>query len=272
MLISRIQCHHVQLSYLRFVHPTLRVLAYVEAVQLHACSLSGPQYSEETNYTSYADERGFIALFPSTRNDYNCWDVASPASLTHDGGGDGTGLANIIKWVISEYNADSSRIFVTGSSSGCMMTNVMCATYPEVFAAASCYSGFPAGCLIGSPGSSPETGTPGCGQGIVNKTGSEWADIARAMHPGYHGSYPRTMIWHGTADFFVSYQNLVETLEQWAAVFSVSFRKNVTDWPEIGYTKMVYGDGRKLIGLSAEGAGHTVPVHQEEDLRWFGLD
>jgi acetylxylan esterase len=32
---------------------------------------------------------------------------------------------------------------------------------------------------------------------------------------------------------------------------------------------MVYGDGTQLIGYSAVGVGHTVPVHETIDLAWF---
>ena len=80
-----------------------------------------------TTYTSLADTYGFIAIYPSSTHDGNCWDVASNKSLTHEGGGDSNGLANMLRYTISTYNADTSKIFVTGSSSGGMMTNVMCA-------------------------------------------------------------------------------------------------------------------------------------------------
>ena len=204
-------------------------------------------------------------------NDNNCWDVATEESLTHNGGGESNGLANVIQWVISEYDADPAKIFVTGSSSGCMMTNVLCGTYPDVFAAASCYSGIPAGCLKGSPGSSPTTADPACASGQVIKSGEEWAAVVKDMYPGYNGTYPKTMIWHGDADTFVNYPNLEETLKQWSAVFGVPFTEDVADTPEAGYTQMVYGDGTQLVGYSGAGVGHTVPVNEEVDLEWFGL-
>jgi acetylxylan esterase len=177
----------------------------------------------------------------------------------------------MVKWAVKRYNADPTKVFVTGSSSGCMMTNVMMATYPELFAAATCYSGVSAGCLAGSPGSSPTTADPFCASGANVKTGAEWAAQVRAMYPAYTGIYPKLATWHGEADFFVNYPNLDQQLKQWSTIQGVEFTRNQTDTPEAGYTKIVYGDGTKVVGYSAKGVGHMVPVHEEEDLKWFGL-
>lgn len=151
-----------------------------------------------------------------------------------------------------------------------MMTNVMCGTYPDVFAAASCYSGVPAGCLAGS-GSSPGSGDPSCGIGNLTKTGEAWAEQVYAMYEGYDGPYPKTMIWHGTADEMISYNNLAETLKQWSTVLDVAWTENITDSPQLNYTQMVYGDGSHLLGWSAVGVGHTVPCDVARDLDWFGI-
>jgi acetylxylan esterase len=43
-----------------------------------------------------------------------------------------------------------------------MKTNVIIALYPDLFAAATCYSGVVAGCLAGSPSSSPIFSVPAC--------------------------------------------------------------------------------------------------------------
>lgn len=224
-----------------------------------------------TRYTSLADSKGAILIFPSSNKDSNCWDVHSPQSLSHDGNGDSQVLVSMVDYVIDKYIASSEQVFATGTSSGCMMTNVLAATYPERFAAVSCYSGVSAGCLAGQRGSSPFSSDRVCSDGKNTKTGEEWATQARAMYPDYSGSYPRFLTWHGTADDFVSYQNFDEQLKQWSVLQGVSFSSNETDTPQAGYTTMVYGDGTKLVGISASGVGHTVPVHEEEDFEWFGL-
>jgi acetylxylan esterase len=57
-------------------------------------------------------------IYPSSPHSGTCWDVSSKATLTHNGGGDSNAIANMVAFAISTYGADSTRIFVTGSSSG----------------------------------------------------------------------------------------------------------------------------------------------------------
>jgi acetylxylan esterase len=177
----------------------------------------------------------------------------------------------MIKWTTQKYNADTTKIFSTGSSSGCMMTNVVMATYPDVFAAGTCYSGVAAGCAAGSPGASPISADPKCANGQVIKTSAQWVAQVKAMYPGYSGKYPRMMTYHGTADSLVKIPNLGEQLKEWSGLHNVAFSKNVTNSPQNGYTRIVYGDGTKVVGVSAQNVGHTVPVHEDEDLKWFGI-
>lgn len=177
----------------------------------------------------------------------------------------------MVKYTIDKYGADPAKVFVTGISSGCMMTNVMCATYPDIIAAATCYSGVAAGCFAGNKGASPQTADPICADGKIVKTGEQWAAQVRAMYPGYTGKYPRLATWHGTADALVFYPNLSEQLKEWSTLLGVTFTKNNTNTPQSGYTQMVYGDGTKLLGYSAQGVGHIVPTHEDEDMKWFGL-
>ncbi|KAF1833077.1 PHB depolymerase family esterase [Decorospora gaudefroyi] len=238
---------------------------------LHSCGGTGEAYAQSTKYNALSEQKGFITIFPSTKNDNNCWEVNTAKGLSREAGGDNQGLANMIKYTLRTYNADASKVFVTGTSSGCMMTNVLMATYPDLIAAASCYSGVPASCLAGSPGASPSTADPRCANGQIIKTQQQWVAQAKAMYPGYSGAYPRMMTWHGTADRFVNYPNLGEQLKLWSGLHDVAFTRNVSDTPQRGYTQMVYGSGSKVVGFSAQGVGHTVPVHEVEDLKWFGL-
>ena len=61
-------------------------------------------------------------MWPSSPNSGTCWDVSSKAALTHNGGGDSNSIANMVTYALKQYNGDATKVFVTGSSSGAMMT------------------------------------------------------------------------------------------------------------------------------------------------------
>ena len=104
-----------------------------------------------------------------------------------------------------------------------MMGNVLAAIYPDVFAAASVYSGFAAGCGAVPDGTPPNTNDK-FALGHITKTPEEWGALVRSYYPGYTGSYPRMQIWHGTMDTVVVYQTFIEELRvvepTWRLFFS----------------------------------------------------
>ena len=151
-----------------------------------------------------------------------------------------------------------------------MMGNVLSAVYPDVFAAASVYSGVAAGCMAVPDGVAPNPYDP-CALGRIIKTPQQWGDIVRGYNPTYKGPWPRMQIFHGTADTIVVYQNFIEDLKQWSNVHGVKFSRNSTNTPERGYTEMIYGDGHLLTGYSALDVPHVVPQHPKEALSFFGL-
>ncbi|KAK0630239.1 Alpha/Beta hydrolase protein [Bombardia bombarda] len=238
-------------------------------VAVHYCSGTASAYYSGTPYAKLAEQYGFIVIYPESPYSGTCWDVSSPATLTHNGGGNSNSIANMVTYTISKYNADSSRVFVTGTSSGAMMTNVLSATYPEMFAAASAYSGVPAGCFYtGSVAGWNST----CSQGQSIHTQTEWANTALNMYPGYTGARPKMQVFHGSADTTLYPQNFNETLKQWSGVFGYTYgspQQTVGQNPSSAYTKYVYGPN--LVGYYGVGVGHSVPVMGDLDLAWFGI-
>ncbi|KAK3335926.1 Alpha/Beta hydrolase protein [Cercophora scortea] len=238
-------------------------------VAIHYCSGTASAYYSNTPYATLAEKHGFIVIYPESPYSGTCWDVSSPASLTHNGGGNSNSIANMVTYTLAQYNGDASRVFVTGTSSGAMMTNVLSATYPEMFAAASAYSGVPAGCFY--------TGTVNgwnstCSGGNSIHTQTEWANTALNMYPGYTGARPKMMILHGSADTTLYPQNFNETLKQWSGVFGYTYgspQQTLAQTPSAAYTKYVYGPN--LVGYYGTGVGHSVPVMGDLDLAWFGI-
>jgi acetylxylan esterase len=252
---------------------------------IHYCTGTANAFYTGTPYARLADQYGFIVIYPESPNDGGCWDVSSRATLTRGGGANSNSIANMVTYTISQYDADPERVFVAGTSSGAMMTNVMAATYPDLFKAASAYAGVSAGCFY--------TGTvagwnSSCANGQSIASQDAWAKTARDMYPGYTGARPKMMIYHGSADatiypqvspLFLLHkndtnmpQNFNETLKQWSGVFGYTYgqpQQTLPNTPAAPYTKYVYGPN--LVGVYGTGVTHNIPVNGAADMEWFGI-
>ncbi|KAH7063183.1 acetyl xylan esterase [Macrophomina phaseolina] len=240
-------------------------------VAVHYCTGSAQAYYSGSPYAQLAEQYGFVVIYPSSPHSGTCWDVSSKATLTHNGGGDSNSIANMVTYAISKYGADTSKVFVTGSSSGAMMTNVLAATYPELFKAAIVYSGVPAGCFVSASGG-VDAWNSTCSQGKSIATPEQWANVVKAMDPGYTGARPKMQIYHGSADTTLLPQNYQETTKQWAGVFGYDYSKpqsTQSNSPLSGYTRTTWGPN--VQGIYAQGVGHTVPIQGSEDVKWFGF-
>jgi len=232
-------------------------------------------YESMTGLNKYADQYGFVVLYPTSKSQsgMNCWDAHSEKSLKHDGGGDSQGLASMTRWAIETYNGDPEKVFVVGGSSGAMETNVLAATYPDLFKGAISYSGVPAACWAGSPMSTPLSSDLSCplGEKASTYTAQQWADLAHACYPEYEGTYPKIMVIHGTADFAVTVNNLKAQLDQWATVKGLEFTKNTTNDPIANWKRITYGDGTELVGFEVQGGGHIPPFQGDLAMEFWGL-
>ncbi|TKA66202.1 hypothetical protein B0A55_08629 [Friedmanniomyces simplex] len=247
-------------------------------VAIHYCSGNAQAYYEGSPYAQLADQYGFIVIYPSSPYSGTCWDVSSTKALTHNGGGDSNAIANMVTYTISKYSADASKVFVTGSSSGAMMTNVMAATYPELFKAATAYSGVPAGCFVSSSGQ-VDAWNSTCAQGDVDATPAYWTNVVDNMYPGYTGARPRFQVYHGSIDTTLYPPNYNETVKEWTGVLGYDWTKPQTvkaNFPKSGYTTDIWGADSanplgKVQGIYAINVGHTVPIDGDQDMQWFGL-
>ncbi|GKT56018.1 PHB depolymerase family esterase [Colletotrichum tofieldiae] len=240
-------------------------------VGIHWCSGSAQAYYQGSLWATNAEKYGYIVIYPQTPYTRdNCWDVASKMTLTHGGGGASNSIANMVSFVIAQYGADKGRVFATGISSGAMMTNVLAATYPDVFAAGIAYAGVPAGCFM-SADDIPDFWNSTCSTGQSIWTQQQWANVVKEMYPGYTGARPKMQIYHGSADEALNVQNYYETIKQWTGVFGYSTTpvSETPNYPRSPYTKYVFGD--KLQTFLGAGVTHSIDVFPEEDLKWFGF-
>ncbi|WP_245667124.1 extracellular catalytic domain type 1 short-chain-length polyhydroxyalkanoate depolymerase [Actinomadura latina] len=236
---------------------------------VHWCTGSGPAMYSGTEFARLADQYGFIVIYPSATRSGACFDVSSPQALKRDGGSDPVGLMSMVRYTLQRYGGDAARVFVAGVSSGAMMTNVMLADYPDVFAAGAVFAGVPDGCFATADGSEWNSA---CANGTVLKTPQQWGDIARSADPGYSGPRPRVQLWHGTADDTLRYPNFGEEIDQWTNVHGLSTAPTATDQPQQGWTRTRYGD--KVEAYSLQGVGHNLMASgmAQRTIEFFGLD
>lgn len=91
-------------------------------VAVHYCTGTAQAYYQGSQYATLAEQHGFIVVYPESPYEGGCWDVSSDATLQHDGGGDSQGISQMVTYTLDTYGGDASRVFVTGTSSGAMMT------------------------------------------------------------------------------------------------------------------------------------------------------
>ena len=257
--------------------PTNVISAPPILVGVHACHGKGTDVcGNGTPFAQQADRYGFLLVCPSAVSSDGCWDVHSNAVLTHNGGGDATGIMSMVSYLVQSKNADANRIYVAGHSSGGMMTNILVGSYPDVFKAGAAFAGVPFACF--AQGSVDSLGwNSSCANGNVTKTGAQWGDIVRAAYPGYTGPRPRMQLWHGTADATVVFHNFGEEIKQWTNVLGVSETPTSTENNAIqsGWIRTRYVDGGGVVQVEAiqeTGQPHNLVLALADAIHFFGLD
>jgi poly(hydroxyalkanoate) depolymerase family esterase len=245
-------------------------------VAVHFCTGTGPVFFNGSGheFATQADQFGFIVIYPTATRSGGCFDVYTQQALRRNGGSDPVSIMSMVNWVEQNRNGDPNRVFVTGASSGAMMTNVLLGDYPDVFKAGAAFMGVPATCFATTP---PNTWNSDCANGNVIKTAQQWGDAARGMDPGYSGPRPRMQLWHGTADTTLHFPNFGEEIKQWTNVLGVSQTPSMTDSPQSGWTRTRYGGTSVMSpveGISINGVGHSLPTNGmgAMAIAFFGLN
>ena len=247
-------------------------------VSAHSCgSTATGQMGNIPKIQAAADKNGFILILPDNPGQ-NCWDVGSSQSLKHDGGGDTQAVAQMVKYALSNYNGDATRVYIMGGSSGGMMTQAMLAVYPDVFKAGSARAGVPAGCWADGYASSNQWSN-NCAGGNTTKTAQAWGDQVRAMYQGYAGHRPRVQTMQGEADTTISYKNTAEAIKEWTNVLGLSTTPTSTDTgykaANATYDRQFWKNAcgyTVLEAWSSPGGTHSMPYEEADVLKFFGLD
>jgi acetylxylan esterase len=209
-----------------------------------------------------------MLLYGDSNKSNHCWEVWNSDTQTHDGGGDSLGIASATRYAINNWGIDTNRVFVTGYSSGAMLTNIMVGAYPDIFRAGSAFAGIPFACFQPTDPFLPND----CVDGKRIKSAQEWGDLVRKAYPGYTGPRPKMQLWHGMSDDLIKPALLDEEIKQWTNVLGISQTPVSTsqNTPISGYTKLVYGSGQ-VEAYRAAGVGHGIPWREADVLTFFGL-
>ncbi|KAK3376450.1 Alpha/Beta hydrolase protein, partial [Lasiosphaeria ovina] len=247
-------------------------------VNPHWCHGTASAAYSGSQFAALASRHGFIVIYPNSPHSADqCWDVSSAETLTHGGGGDSQGIVSMVKWTLAKYGGDASRVFVTGVSSGAMMTNVLVGAYPDVFAAGSAFSGVPFGCFAAPGNNSGVYGywSDDCAKGKVTHSPAEWAALVAAAYPAYGSAWrPKLQVFHGTRDEVLDYANFGEAVKEWTAVLGLAATPAATalNTPVAGWTKTVYGPNDWFEAYSAAGVPHNIQVQEDTVMAFFQLN
>jgi poly(hydroxyalkanoate) depolymerase family esterase len=222
-------------------------------VALHGCTQSAADY-QKAGWDGLADSNKFYVLYPEVQTGQHCFSWFDPAQSSR-GQGEAASIAQAVQAMQSRYGIDSARIFVTGLSAGGAMTNVMLATYPDLFAAGASVAGIDFRCASGMN----DAYTCMAGK---DESGKVQGDRVRAAFPGFSGPWPRMSIWQGDSDWTVQPKNAQEMLLQWADVAGVDTTADATRTVGVA-TQAEYKDvaGKTRVELwTLKGMGHGTPV------------
>lgn len=244
----------------------LRMFRYVPAglgsgrplvVAMHGCTQSAAAYDDEPGWVALADRLKFALVLPqqqSANNANSCFNWFQSSDTTR-GAGEALSIKQMVDKALGDVGSDPAKVFATGLSAGGVMTSVMLATYPDVFAGGAVVAGIPYGCATSL------VDAYSCMNPGKNLTPQQWGDKVRAAS-SYTGPWPKVSIWHGTADSTVAPSNLTESVDQWTNVHGTDQAADVSDTVD-GYPHRGYKDasGNVVVDTySITGMNHGQPI------------
>lgn len=242
--------------------PTSLAAKPAVVLALHGCTQSANDYYSDSGWPKYADLYGFAVVFAEQPNGSGltakCFDWGDTSNDAR-GQGQALSLYQMVQYAEAHYNADPSRVFITGLSAGGGMTADLLADYPDVFAAGAIDSGPPAQCTTAGITDS------NCTSNNSNtKTPKQWGDLVRGSDPGYTGPWPRVQVWNGAADYLVKPVALEESRDQWTNVWGISQTPSSSATLTGNTTENIYNDstGKPAVEtFSVPNMGHGLAVH-----------
>ena len=231
-------------------------------VVLHGCTQTSATVADESGWNVLADKYEFNVLYPQQNymnNSGACFNWYYKADVEKDKG-EALSIRQMIAHAVSQFNIDTTQIFIYGLSAGAAMSMAMLADYPQLFKAGASLAGGPY-----MAATNPLQTMPMMYNAIV-KTEKEWGDLVRAQNPDYKGAYPPLIILYGRTDIVVNYKNSIELVKQWANICNMNAEhadEIVNDFENSeGLTRSAWkeNDIEKIVVYDFENLGHALPV------------
>lgn len=231
-------------------------------VVMHGCTQTASQYATESGWNVLADQHQFYTVYPeqnSTNNSSKCFNWFNYGDQNR-AQGEALSIKQMIDYMTAHFSIDVNQIYVTGLSAGACMTNVMMATYPEVFVKGAVMAGAPFKSATSALGASNAM------YGLVTHSATQWGDSVRFQNPSYTGQYPKVAIFQGGSDFVVNINNVAEEVKQWTNVHNADQLADLTQTNFNGnslVTKTSYYNSTNqpvVETYTISGMGHAIAV------------
>lgn len=229
---------------------------------LHGCSQGAAAVAELTGWNQLADKYGFYVAYPQQHfpnNPSHCFNWFKKNEIER-GKGESESIRQMVDYMVKKFQLNKDSVFITGLSAGAAMSVVMIATQPAMFKAAAIFAGGPY-----KPGNNIFSSSGSMVWG-VNKSPEEWKELVWRENPAFKGSYPKTIVFHGSADPVVNIRNAYELIEQWTALNKTDTIPDIIDSTFLGkrdIARMAYlnqKDEESVVFYRIHNMGHAIPV------------
>ncbi|MBI3517880.1 MAG: PHB depolymerase family esterase [Bacteroidetes bacterium] len=231
-------------------------------VVLHGCTQMAKSCAEQSGWNKLAKLHQFYVLYPEQiiiNNPENCFNWYRAADQSRDKG-EPASIMQMITYLKKNKTIDSTRIYIIGLSAGGAMSSIMMAVFPEVFDKG--------GVMAGGPYKSTESvikaGTSMLG--MISKSPEDWGDLVRQQNPGYKGSYPELVVFHGGIDPVVSTNNSNQLIKQWTNIHHADYEEDehyehFRNQEDIEATIYKNQQNQEIVRYyRVRGIGHALPV------------
>ena len=230
----------------------------------HGCFQTVDQLAQHSGWVEVAERHRFALLFPETTRDNEpfggCFRTWLPEHQRR-GGGEPVSIRNQILWMLDHHDLDPRHVYMAGQSSGGLVTAVMLASYPELFAAGAVQSAYPYRCAETFEALAP------CSQAVDPRPAVEQVALVLEAAPEYAGPRPRLALWHGDTDALLVPTNLQLQVEQWAPVLGADLQAGQTD--AIGrHLRHRYRDADGTVVMETvlvTGMDHAIAIDPDAD-------